>query len=61
MWSRDALVVGMFATAIAVNFLYEPQDSERWSSAVRAVALGLAACKATWARRRPSSPREVQP
>ena len=49
LWSRDALVVGMLATAIALNFLYEPQNSERWSSAVMAVALGLAARKATWA------------
>jgi hypothetical protein len=49
MWSRDALVVGMFTTAIALNFLYEPQNSERWSSVVMAIALGLAARKATWA------------
>jgi hypothetical protein len=49
MLSRDALVVGLFATGIALNFLYEPQNSERWSSVVMAIALGLVARKATWA------------
>jgi len=49
MRSRDALVVGLFATAIALNFLYEPQNSERWDSVVMAIALALVARKATWA------------
>jgi hypothetical protein len=47
--SRDALVVGMFATAIAFNFMYEPANSERWDSVVMAIALALVARKATWA------------
>lgn len=47
--SRDALVVGLFATAIAFNFLYEPANSERWDSVVMAIALALVARKATWA------------
>ena len=49
MWSRDALVVGLFATGIALNFLYEPHNSERWDSVVMAIALALVARKATWA------------
>jgi hypothetical protein len=56
--SRDALVVGLFATAIALNFLYEPHNSERWDSVVMAIALALVARKATWAptgHRAPSS------
>jgi hypothetical protein len=49
MRSRDAVVVGLFATAIALNFLYEPQNSERWDNVVMAIALALVARKATWA------------
>ena len=59
MRSRDALVVGLFATAIALNFLYEPSNSERWSSAVMAIALALVARKATWAPAR-HEPRVVK-
>jgi uncharacterized membrane protein len=47
--SRDALVVGLFATAVALSFLYEPGNSERWNSIVMAVALAFVARKATWA------------
>lgn len=49
LWSRDVLVVGLFSTAIALNFLYEPHNSERWDSVVMAIALALVARKATWA------------
>jgi hypothetical protein len=57
LWSRDALVIGLFATAIAFNFLYEPANSERWDTVVMALALGLVARKATWAPRTQLAPR----